>query len=117
MIRRALLFLLCGAAAWAADIDGEWKLVYTTGNGLQREAILEVKTEDGKLGGKVSSDRGTALIESGAVNRDEISFSLLRKGNGDEIKVEFTGKIEDGVLKLNMQFGKREPIAVVGRRI
>jgi hypothetical protein len=117
VIRTALLFLLCGTAAWAADIDGKWKLVYTTGNGLQREAILEVKTADGKLDGKVSSDRGTAVIESGAVNGDEISFSLLRKGNGDEIKVEFTGKIEDGVLKLNMQYGKREAVAVIGRRI
>ena len=116
-MNRVLLILLCGAAGWAADIDGKWKLIYTTGNGLQREAILEVKMEGGKLAGKVSSDRGAALIDAGEVNQDEISFSLLRKGNGDEIKVEYTGKIEDGMLKLTMQFGKRQPVAVLGRRI
>ena len=116
-MRQALFILLLGTAACAADIDGKWKLIYTTGNGLQREAILEVKAEDGKLGGKVSSDRGTAPIEAGAINLDEISFNLVRKGNGDEIKVEFRGKIEDGVLKLTMQFGKREPVVVLGRRI
>ena len=114
---KALLVVLCGAAAPAADIDGKWKLSYTTENGLHRESILEVKEEGGKLAGKVSSDRGTALLETGAVNQDQISFSLLRKGNGDEIRVEYTGKIEDGVLKLTMRYGKRELVTVVGRRM
>ena len=117
MIRGATLVLLCAATAWAADVDGSWQLTYTTGNGLQREAMLELKTVDGKLSGTLSSDRGSARIEAGAINSDSIWFSLLRKGNGDEIKVEFKGTIENGGLKLNMQFGKREPVTVVGRRI
>jgi hypothetical protein len=117
MMRTALLILLCVDAARAADIDGKWKLVYITENGLHRESLLEVKEEGGKLSGKVSSDRGTALVDTGAVNRDQVSFSLLRKGNGDEIRVEYTGRLEDGVLKLTMRYGKREPVAVVGRRM
>ena len=117
MIGKSLLLLLCGAAAWASDIDGKWKLVYTTANGLERESILEVTADGGKLGGKVTSERGAALIEHGTVNGHEIRFSLLRKGNGDEINVEYTGKIEDGMLKLTMQFGKREPVPVLGRRL
>jgi len=116
-MRKALLILLFSTVAWSADIDGKWKLLYTTAGGLQRESILEVKADGGKLSGKVSSNRGTAAIETGAVNQDEVSFTLLRKGNGDEIKVEFRGKIQDGILKLTMQYGKREPVAVLGRRI
>jgi hypothetical protein len=116
--RTALLILLCGTvAASAAELDGKWKLVYITENGLHRESTLEVKEEGGKLSGKLSSERGTAVIDTGAVNRDQISFSLLRKGNGDEIRVEYTGRIEDGVLKLTLRYGKREPVTVVGRRM
>jgi len=46
MIRGATLVILCAATAWAADVDGRWQLTYTTGNGLQREAMLELKTVD-----------------------------------------------------------------------
>jgi hypothetical protein len=116
-MRTALLLVFCVGAARAADIDGKWKLLYITENGLHRESTLEVKEDGGKLSGKVSSERGTALIDTGAVNQNQISFSLLRKGNGDEIRVEYTGRIEDGVLKLTMRYGKREPVAIVGRRM
>jgi hypothetical protein len=117
MILKALLLLGCGAGVWAADVTGKWKLVYVTANGLQREAMLELKTEENKLVGSLSSERGTARIDAGTVKQDEISFSLLRKSNGDEIEVEYKGKIEDGVLKLTMRFRNREWVAVTGRRM
>jgi hypothetical protein len=114
---KVLLVLLYVATAWAADIDGEWKLTYTTTNGKQRESILDVKADGGRLTGKITSDRGTAIIDEGTIDRDQIAFSLLRKGNGDEIRVEYKGRIENGVLKLSMHFGKREPVTVLGRRL
>jgi hypothetical protein len=112
-----LLAFLCAATAASADIDGKWQLTYTTSNGLRREALLDLKTEGATLAGALSSDRGTARIESGEIKGNEISFTLLRKGNGDEIQVRFTGTLREGALELTMQFGNREPVKVHGRRL
>ena len=66
-MKRVISILLCAAVAAAADVSGTWKLVYTTENGLNREAILDLKVEGDKLAGSVSSERGTARIESGKI--------------------------------------------------
>jgi hypothetical protein len=112
----AAALLLATLAASAADVAGTWKLAYTTENGLTREATLDLKLEGDRLSGVLASDRGKAQIETGKVNGDEISFSLLRRGNGDEITVNFSGKVEGATMKLKMQYGQRQPVDVVARR-
>ena len=69
------------------------------------------------LSGTLASDRGKAQIETGKVSGDEISFSLLRRGNGDEITVNFSGKVEGATMKLKMQYGRRQPVDVEARRV
>jgi hypothetical protein len=112
----AVALLLATFAASGADIRGLWKLTYTTENDLIREATLDLKVEGDHLSGTLASDRGKALLETGKVSGDEISFSLLRKGNGDEITVNFSGKVEGGTMKLKMQYGQHQPVDVTGRR-
>ena len=112
----AVALLWATLAASAADITGSWKLTYTTENGLTREATLELKLDGDRLSGTLSSDRGKAQIETGKLTGDEISFSLLRRGNGDEITVNFWGKLEGATMKLKMQYGQRQPIDLVARR-
>jgi hypothetical protein len=109
--------LLFASFAHAADIAGPWKLTFTTENGLTREATLDLKMDGDRLTGTLASDRGTARIEEGRIRGDEVSFSLLRRGNGDEIKVTYRGKVEGTTMRLTMQYGRREPVAVVARRI
>jgi hypothetical protein len=115
--RTAVVFLLASMAALAADIAGSWKLAYTTENGLTREATLDLKSEGDHLSGTLASDRGRAQIEEGKVSGDEVSFTLLRRGNNDEIKVTYQGKVEGGTMKLKMQYGHRPPIEVSAKRI
>jgi len=112
----ALLLLSASLAAFAADVAGAWKLSYTTENGLQREALLDLKVDGDSLTGTVSSSRGSAQIEDGKIRGNEISFQLVRKGNGDEIAVRYRGRIEAGTMKLKMQFGRREAVAVTAKR-
>jgi len=112
----AAALLLATLAASAADVAGTWKLAYTTENGLTREATLDLKLDGDRLSGVLASDRGKAQIETGKVNGDEISFSLLRRGNGDEITINFSGKVEGGTMKLKMQYGQHQPVDVTGRR-
>jgi hypothetical protein len=113
----AVALLLATFAASAADLTGQWKLAYTTENGLTREATLDLKLEGDRLSGTLASDRGKALIETGNVSGEDVSFSLLRKGNGDEIPVNFSGKVEGATMKLKMQYGKRQPVDIIARRI
>jgi len=115
--RAALVLLFTGLAAPAADVAGSWKLAYTTENGLVREATLDLKLEGGHLSGTLVGDRGKAQIEEGNVSGDDISFTLLRKGNNDEIKVTYQGKVEGGTMKLKMQYGHRTPVDVTAKRI
>ena len=115
--KAVVVLLLATLAASAADIAGSWKLTYTTENGLTREATLDLKLEGDHLSGTLAGDRGTARIEDGKVSGDEISFSLLRRGNGDEIKVTYQGKVEGGTMKLKMQYGHRQPVEISAKRI
>jgi hypothetical protein len=115
--RTALVLLFAGLAAPAADVAGSWKLAYTTENGLTREATLDLKLEGGHVSGTLVSDRGKAQIEEGNVSGDDISFTLLRRGNNDEIKVTYQGKVEGGTMKLKMQYGHRTPVDVTAKRI
>ena len=114
-----ILFLAAVAAALlsAADISGTWKTSYTTENGLVREADLVLKVDGERLTGTLTSERGSARIEQGEVRGSSISFILVRKGNGDEIQVEYRGTVEGSDMKLTMRYGRRPPVPVAAKRI
>jgi hypothetical protein len=69
-----------------------------------------------KLSGAFQSPRGTAPLADGSVNGNQISFSVVRKGNGDEIKITFTGTVEGDMMKLKMQLRDRPPIDMTAKR-
>ncbi len=111
-----ILLFFFHVAANAADAVGAWTLGYTTPNGMKRESKLDLKVEGDTLTGSLSSDRGTAKIDSGKISGNEIAFDLIRKSNNDEITVHFKGRIEGNTMKLTMQYGTREPVAVTGKK-
>jgi hypothetical protein len=116
-VRSAVLILLFASlVAYAADAAGTWRMAYSTENGLPREATLHLKVEGDRLAGTWSSDRGLALIENGEISGDDIRFDLIRKSNYDEIAVHFKGRIEGDRMKLTMQFGRRKPIEIAGKK-
>jgi hypothetical protein len=116
-MRFVIPLLLCSSlAAGAADAGGVWTLDYTTGNGLKRQSKLDLKVEGDSLSGTVSSERGSAPIANGKISGDEIAFDLVRDARYDVITVHFKGRIEGGAMKLTMQYGKRDPLVVTGRK-
>jgi hypothetical protein len=109
--------LLCSSlAASAADAGGIWTLVCTTENGFKRESKLDLKVEGDSLSGTVSSERGKAPIANGKISGDEIAFDLIRDARYDVITVHYKGRIEGGEMKLTIQYGKRDPVAVTGKK-
>ena len=115
-MKRATLVLFYAALANAGDTSGIWKLVYTTENGLERASTLDLKVEGDHLSGTLASERGRAAISNGTVSGDSIAFDLVRDARYDVVTVHFKGRIAGDIMKLTMQYGKRSPIPVIGKK-
>jgi hypothetical protein len=103
--------------ALSAEVAGLWKASFTPPDGHHHESTLDLQVTDGKISGKISSKRGSVPITDGKVNGSEISFTVNRKGNGDDITVTFSGTVEKDTMKLKMQYGERQPIPIIARRV
>ena len=111
----ALCFVVSAVAA-AADVGGLWKTSYTMPDGLAHESILDLQVAGEKLTGKITSKRGTAAIDEGTVRGSDIQFTVIRRGNGDEIRVDFTGKVQGDTMTLRMKYRDREPVEISAKR-
>jgi hypothetical protein len=107
------------SSVWAADIAGSW-IARIPGIKGMVETVLYFKVDGPKLSGTISSPQGKDAITEGKINGDEITFVIIRrlggndvrfvyKGNvaGDEIK--FTSEIKGGMGQQRQEFvAKRE---------
>jgi hypothetical protein len=94
-------------AAPAAAVAGLWKA---------GDSAFELKTEGGKITGTLSSPRGRASILEGTVSGNDVRFTIVRTGNGDEMKIRYRGRVEGDTMYLRMQYGTHEPREVTARR-
>lgn len=103
-------------AASGANVAGLWKATFTPQDGHQHESTLDLQVAGDRITGKIFSKRGSAPITDGMVSGNNIMFTVNRKGNGDDITVTFTGTVDKDTMKLKMQYGNREPIALIAKR-
>jgi hypothetical protein len=108
--------LTFAALACAADVTGAWNMTARTPDGYKHESTLNLQAGGGKLTGKIVSRRGTVEIANGLVDGNNISFTVVRAGNGDELKIEFQGTVEGDTMKLRMQYRDHDPVELIGRR-
>ena len=99
------LFAMFGALAlaatmYAADITGKWTGKMETPNG-SRDVNMAFKADGATLTGSVSGRNGDTPIENGKIDGDNISFTVTRKFNDMEIKMNYTGKVSGDSIKLN----------------
>jgi hypothetical protein len=102
---KRLLFTLiaCAVAACAADISGTWK---GTAEGPQGslERTFVFKVEGTKLTGETSSQMlGKSVINDGKVDGDNISFSITANMQGNELKLNYKGKLQGSELHLTSE--------------
>jgi phage shock protein E len=96
--------LLIGAAAHAADADGNW--IWTTpgrNGGPPRESVLSLKIEGTQLTGKLSTPgrEGKPVdtpITDGKVDGNNFSFSVIRVFNGNTNNTTYTGTVAAGQI-------------------
>ena len=84
--------LVCAAVMFAADVTGKWTGTVETPNGT-RDVTMNLKADGSNLTGTVSGRNGDTEIKDGKINGDDISFTVIRNFNGNEIKQNYTGKV------------------------
>jgi len=81
------------------DLNGKWKLSYTTPEGPEESTAEIVMASDGSLSGTLTSTRGTANIISGYLSADKFSFTLNIPIEGSPSDVLFTGTFDGTSMK------------------
>ena len=109
-------------SAWAADIFGSWIVNYPralgTGTTYIGETYFSFEPAGSKLNGTVSSSEGTFSISNGKIRGDEISFVVIRKTTGKDIKLKFEGKVALNEIQfiLEIEGEKMPPLKFTARR-
>ena len=94
---------LAAANAVAADISGKWK---GTGEGPNGpiERTFTFRVDGTKLTGETESQLlGKSTITDGKVEGESISFSISANMQGNDIKLDYKGKIEGDQIKLTVE--------------
>jgi hypothetical protein len=111
-------FLIAASAvlAFAADATGKWKAVYEAPQGQRRESTFDLKADGSTLTGSVIGQSGEAKIQDGKINGEDISFSVMRNFNGQDVKLDYKGKVSADEIKLTVSFGEGRSFDIVAKR-
>ena len=111
--------LLCLVPAFAADVSGRWTTAIQTGIGVMNYTF-DFKVEGAQLTGKavMSMDGGSSesAITEGSVKGDQISFVETLKVQGQELRVEYKGKISGDEIQGSRQVGSYGDEEFIARR-
>lgn len=121
MTYRRLLFLTALALAflgpaYAADATGKWAAEFDTAIGVQKYTY-DLKTDGPKLTGKAIGQFGETEIQEGKVNGDEISFVEMLKVEGQDLRIEYTGKVSADEIKFTRKVGDFATEEFVAKRV
>jgi hypothetical protein len=109
------LALASGVSAFA-DVAGKWTAEFETPIGTQKYTF-DLKIDGTTLTGKATSPRGTQDIIEGKVNGEDISFVEMLDIQGQQIRVEYKGKINGDDLKLTRKVGDFGETEAVAKRV
>lgn len=99
---RVVALSLAVTGAWAADVSGKWTATMEGPRGTQT-TTFNLKAEGEKLTGTVEGARGGAVqITDGKVSGDDISFTVVREFQGNQMKLLYKGKVTGDELKMQM---------------
>ena len=103
MKRVIILMALFAFSAFAADVSGTWKgTAEMQGNTLERTFVFKV--DGAKLTGETTSvAMGKSTITDGKVDGDNLSFSITINFQGNEMKLDYKGKVSGDTLKFDVK--------------
>ena len=104
----------------AADVTGRWKSEFDTQIG-HLKYIYEFKADGGKLTGKALREREgekTELeIKDGKVSGADISFVETVKFQGQDVRVEYKGKVAGDEIKFTRTVAESIKEEMVAKRV
>jgi hypothetical protein len=102
-----VFFLIASVGALAADFNGKWTASVETARGTQN-ITFDFHVDGAKLTGTVTSPRGDSEISDGKIDGDAISFTQVVNFNGNEFKINYSGKADGAdTIKFTRQAGDR----------
>ena len=102
-----VFFLLASVGAMAADYNGKWSANVETPRGTQA-ITFDFHVDGAKLTGTVTSPRGESEISDGKIDGDSITFTQTVNFNGNEFKINYSGKADGAdTIKFTRQAGDR----------
>ncbi|HEU4388357.1 MAG TPA: hypothetical protein VFV34_11210 [Blastocatellia bacterium] len=124
ILRRAVLLAvsICAFAvlASAADITGKWKAEFDTQIGVQKYTF-DLKVDGDKLTGKASFERmeqkGEVDLVECKINGSEISFVEKVDFQGNELRIEYKGKVNADEIKFTRRVGDFATEEFVAKRV
>src|SRR5262249_38290192 len=94
------LDLLAADSKDAPDPTGSWKWTTETQNGQTRESTVKLKLEGDKLTGTFMGRGDTEIrIQDGKYQQDQVSFSVVRERNGQQVTAKYSGKLAGDTIK------------------
>ncbi len=122
---RTLMFLtafalpLTGPAS-AADVAGKWHAEFDTQIGIQKY-VYDFKIDGDKITGRASFERETGKgevdLKEIKVSGDDISFMEPLDFDGQQIRIDYTGKVSSDEMKLTRQVGEFATEEFVAKRV
>jgi hypothetical protein len=109
---------LLALSAFAADVSGKWKGESPGRDGQMTTSTLTLRVDGEKLTGSVSGRMGDNPISEGRISGDDISFVVVRNMQGQEMKIQYNGKVAGDEIKMSILFREGAPAReMVYRRV
>src|SRR5215471_2955377 len=102
ILRLVLAGSVAAAMAWAADVTGKWTGEMEGRNGNTTTVNMNLKADGAKLTGTVSGRAGDTEISDGKVDGDDVSFTVVREFNGNQMKQNYKGKVDGGTIHFSV---------------
>jgi hypothetical protein len=93
-----LIGSLALVSLWAADATGKWTAEMQGRNGNAMTVNMNLKADGAKLTGTVSGRNGDTDISDGKVEGDDVSFTVVREFNGNQVKQNYKGKMDGDAI-------------------
>lgn len=96
------LGIAAALSIFAADPTGTWAASMPGRGGQTMTMTFKLKADGDKLSGTVAGMRGETQITDGKVDGDNVSFSVVRSYNGNEMKQNYKGTIEGDTIHFSV---------------
>jgi hypothetical protein len=104
LVTLVAVLILAAMTLAAADVTGKWAGEVQGRNGQPRPISFTFKQDGATLTGNMVGPMGREVeIADGKVDGDNISFMVKMEFQGNEVKINYTGKVEGDSIKMKSQ--------------